>query len=112
MLNVHYFLLKMTSFGNNRGLFSAILDEARGMAMEAHSGKTIMYTVVGVDWRPFGHPRQRRPLNSVVLDDGVGERLVTDVKDFIQVTQSVVVQNGVFADLQASWNYKNSAALN
>jgi len=59
--------------------------------MEAHSGKTIMYTVVGVDWRPFGHPRQRRPLNSVVLDDGVAERVVTDVKDFIQVGEGMRV---------------------
>jgi mitochondrial chaperone BCS1 len=76
----------MTSLGSNRHIFSKILDEARAIAMEAHSGKTIMYTLVGVDWRPFGHPRQRRPLNSVVLDDGVAEKLVTDVKDFIQVS--------------------------
>jgi chaperone BCS1 len=80
----------MTSIGNHRGLFSKILDEARVLAMEAHSGKTIMYTVVGVDWRPFGHPRQRRPLNSVVLDEGVGEKLVTDVKEFIQVSFQVI----------------------
>ncbi len=75
----------MTSIGKNRQLFSSILDEARALAMETHSGKTIMYTVVGADWRPFGHPRQRRPLNSVVLDEGVGEKLVQDVKEFIQV---------------------------
>lgn len=44
-----------------------------------------MYTVVGVDWRPFGHPRQRRPLNSVVLDEGITEKLTNDVKEFIEV---------------------------
>ena len=82
-----FIFLQMTSIGQNKKLFARILDEARALAMAAHSGKTIMYTVVGVDWRPFGHPRQRRPLNSVVLDEGVGEKLVTDVKEFIQVLQ-------------------------
>lgn len=76
---------QLTTFGQNKELFSQILDDARSLAMESHSGKTIMYTVIGVDWRQFGHPRQRRPLNSVVLDDGVSEKLTEDVKEFIQV---------------------------
>jgi len=75
----------MTTFGQNRELFSQILDDARSLAMESHSGKTLMYTVIGVDWRQFGHPRQRRPLNSVVLEEGVSEKLTSDVKEFIQV---------------------------
>jgi chaperone BCS1 len=51
--------------------------------MEAVQGKTVMYTVIGTEWRPFGHPRQRRPISSVVLDRGVAEAVVTDVKDFL-----------------------------
>ena len=51
--------------------------------MEAVQGKTVMYTVIGTEWRPFGHPRQRRPISSVVLDSGVGESIVQDVKDFL-----------------------------
>ena len=85
-----FHLLQMTSVGKNRHIFASILDEARALAMETHSGKTIMYTVVGADWRPFGHPRQRRPLNSVVLDEGVGEKLVQDVKEFIQVYTKIL----------------------
>lgn len=42
-----------------------------------------MYTAMGAEWRPFGFPRRRRPLSSVVLDVGVAERIVDDVKDFI-----------------------------
>lgn len=42
-----------------------------------------MYTAVGAEWRQFGFPRRRRPLSSVVLDEGVSERLVQDVKEFI-----------------------------
>lgn len=42
-----------------------------------------MYSAMGAEWRPFGFPRRRRPLSSVVLEAGVGERIVDDVKDFI-----------------------------
>jgi chaperone BCS1 len=35
------------------------------------------------DWQPFGQPRKKRPLPSVVLDDGVAESIVNDVKTFI-----------------------------
>ena len=42
-----------------------------------------MYTAVGSEWRQFGHPRKRRPIESVVLDTGVAERILHDVKEFI-----------------------------
>lgn len=42
-----------------------------------------MYTAMGAEWRKFGFPRRRRPLSSVVLEEGVSERLVQDVKEFI-----------------------------
>eukprot|EP00061_Rhincodon_typus_P004844 g23554.t1 len=38
---------------------------------------------MGAEWRPFGFPRRRRPLNSVVLEKGISEKIVHDVKDFI-----------------------------
>merc|ERR1719495_966570 len=42
-----------------------------------------MYTCVGAEWRPFGHPRAKRPISSVVLDAGVGEAIVKDVREFM-----------------------------
>ena len=75
--------VQMTTLGKNKLLFSQMLDEARTLALQAHKGKTFMYTVIGTDWRKFGHPRQIRPLSSVVLDNDVSERIVNDVKDFI-----------------------------
>jgi chaperone BCS1 len=42
-----------------------------------------MYTAMGSEWRQFGHPRKRRPIQSVVLDTGVAERILCDVKEFI-----------------------------
>jgi len=74
--------VQLTTIGKQRHLFVDILDSARQMAMSEVSGKTLMYTVIGTDWRQFGHPRQRRPLSSVVLDTGVSERIVGDVKEF------------------------------
>ena len=74
----------LTTLGKHRDLFVDILDDARQLAMDEHSGKTVMYTVIGTEWRPFGHPRQRRPLDSVVLTDGLSQTIVNDVKEFIQ----------------------------
>ncbi|GAA5839323.1 hypothetical protein JCM5353_000373, partial [Sporobolomyces roseus] len=37
----------------------------------------------GAEWRPFGRPREKRLLESVVLDEGVKERVVDDVKSFM-----------------------------
>merc|ERR1719341_1439984 len=39
--------------------------------------------MIGTDWRQFGHPRQRRPLNSVVLDTGLSQGIVSDVREFM-----------------------------
>lgn len=56
---------------------------ARQIALKEHEGKTIMYTAIGSDWRPFGHPRKRRPLESVVLDQDISERILKDCVEFI-----------------------------
>lgn len=56
---------------------------ARYLALKQHEGKTIMYTALGSEWRPFGHPRKRRPIESVVLDYGVSERILNDCNEFI-----------------------------
>lgn len=75
--------VQLTTLGNKRDLFKDILEEARAIVMAQHSGRTVMYTVIGTDWRPFGHPRARRPLKSVVLDSTISDEIVNDVKDFI-----------------------------
>lgn len=53
------------------------------MALTKTEGKTIMYVGMGSEWRPFGHPRKRRPLSSVILDEGLSDKILTDVKEFI-----------------------------
>lgn len=73
----------MTTLGKKKSLFVDVLDSARQMALDSVTGKTVMHVVRGTDWVQFGHPRQRRPLGSVVLDAGVSDTIVSDVKEFI-----------------------------
>ncbi|XP_001364893.1 mitochondrial chaperone BCS1 isoform X1 [Monodelphis domestica] len=72
-----------TALGTDRSIFSSILEEARELALKQQEGKTVMYTAMGSEWRPFGHPRRRRPLKSVVLDEGLAERIIQDIREFI-----------------------------
>lgn len=53
------------------------------MAMKQIEGKTVLYTAMGSEWKQFGVPRKPRPLDSVVLDTGVSERILRDLKEFI-----------------------------
>uniref|UniRef100_A0A8D8YXZ1 Mitochondrial chaperone BCS1 n=2 Tax=Cacopsylla melanoneura TaxID=428564 RepID=A0A8D8YXZ1_9HEMI len=74
----------LTAFGRDKTLFVNILEEARTLALSQYEGKTVMYTAWGSEWRPFGHPKRRRPLNSVVLDRGVADRILADIREFVK----------------------------
>ncbi|RXM95909.1 Mitochondrial chaperone BCS1 [Acipenser ruthenus] len=72
-----------TALGRDRQIFFNLLQEARELALKQQEGRTVMYTAMGSEWRPFGCPRRRRPLTSVILERGLAEKIVDDVKDFI-----------------------------
>ncbi|XP_060517155.1 mitochondrial chaperone BCS1 isoform X4 [Cylas formicarius] len=76
--------VQLTAFGRDKGIYFQILEEARQMALKQHEGKTLMYTAMGTEWRQFGHPRKKRPICSVVLDDGISEKILKDCQDFIE----------------------------
>ncbi|KAJ2996038.1 hypothetical protein NUW58_g1105 [Xylaria curta] len=67
----------------HRHIFEDIFTEARGLALQANEGKTVVYSVRNFDWVPLGVPRRKRPLASVVLDEGVKENIVNDARDFL-----------------------------
>ncbi|PVU86448.1 hypothetical protein BB559_003741 [Furculomyces boomerangus] len=73
----------LTTLNRDREIFAEILENAQKRAIEQQEGKTVIFNSVGPEWRPFGPPRKKRLLNSVVLDKGIGESLVKDVKEFI-----------------------------
>lgn len=53
------------------------------LASKQIEGKTVLYTAMGSEWKQFGEPRKPRPLDSVVLDDGVSQKILKDLKEFI-----------------------------
>ncbi|KAL0274482.1 UNVERIFIED_CONTAM: hypothetical protein PYX00_006892 [Menopon gallinae] len=82
-LGVPWETVTLTAFGKDKTIYYKLLEEARQMALKKQENRTVMYTAMGSEWRPFGHPRKRRPLNSVVLDVGVKERILQDCQEFI-----------------------------
>jgi chaperone BCS1 len=64
-------------------MFPELLNEARDLAMHGQEGKLVVHTAWGIEWRPFGQPRQKRPLHSVVLAPGISESIEHDVKAFL-----------------------------
>ena len=73
----------LTSLGRDKTVFFEMLEEARKAALKSNEGKTIVYTAMGGEWRQFGYPRKKRPMSSVILDAGVAEHIVADIKEFI-----------------------------
>lgn len=72
----------LTAIGNDVTVFERLLGEAQSMAMSNVEGMTIIYQSWGSEWRPFGHPRPRRKLDSVVLGSGVSEAIVDDLTEW------------------------------
>jgi len=75
--------LTLTALWAHRHVFEHIFAEAHALAAKESEGKTAVYSVQGMGWGLLGEPRKKRPLESVVLDDGAGESIVRDVKDFL-----------------------------
>jgi chaperone BCS1 len=74
--------VQFIGFGQDTTQFEGILQEAFEMAKQQEEGKTIVYSNWGTEWRPFGAPRTRRPLDSVILDSGVSEGLLADLQEW------------------------------
>ncbi len=75
--------ITLTTLYSNRNIFEDLFLEAHQLAQRSSEGKTIVYTARTASWEKFGEPRQKRPLDSVILDKGVKERIVSDVRDFL-----------------------------
>lgn len=73
----------LTTLYRDKSLFHDLLGEAKKLALKVREGKTVLFTSWGPEWRPFGQPRKKRMLGSVILDQGIGESILDDVKDFL-----------------------------
>lgn len=75
--------ITLTTLYSQRHVFESLFKEAHDIATQSVQGKTVIYTAWGTKWDKFGNPRSKRPLDSVILDKGVKERIVDDVQDFL-----------------------------
>ncbi|KAG5437514.1 hypothetical protein PCANB_000942 [Pneumocystis canis] len=75
--------ITLTTLFKDRKIFNELLCDAQNFAVKMQEGKTVIYTSWGSEWRPFGQPRRRRMLESVILDKGVKEQIINDIKDFL-----------------------------
>lgn len=73
----------LCTVGRDHSTFTKMLLEARAAAMEETSNKTTMFKARGHEWQVIGSPRRKRPLESVVLASGQAERIVNDVREFL-----------------------------
>ena len=73
----------LTTLYAHRHIFEEIFREAHELAQQATEGKLIVYQPVSTRWEQFGEPRRKRGIDSVILDKGIKERIVKDVKDFL-----------------------------
>jgi chaperone BCS1 len=76
--------VKLTALSRDRGLFPHLLAEARELATRGTEGKVVIHTAWGVEWKQFGSPRPKRDLWSVVLGDGISERIEADLRAFLK----------------------------
>ena len=83
MSGIPWETVTLTTLSRDRSLFPKLLSDARNLAMRGQEGKLVIHTAWGIEWKPFGQPRRKRPLQSVVLEPGIGEKIEQDVKAFL-----------------------------
>ncbi|KAF2191120.1 putative mitochondrial chaperone BCS1 [Zopfia rhizophila CBS 207.26] len=75
--------ITLTTLYAHKNVFEDIFTEAHQLSQHMQEGKTKIYNSLGPEWREFGEPKRKRPLESVVLERGVKERIVEDLQAFI-----------------------------
>ena len=74
----------LTTLYAQRNVFQELFLEAHRLAQQMHEGKTVMYNSWGTEWRQFGQPKRKRPIESVVLEKGLKEHILDDVRSFLR----------------------------
>ncbi|KAI0255951.1 P-loop containing nucleoside triphosphate hydrolase protein [Lactifluus subvellereus] len=80
--------LIITIFSRDRSILDSLILEARKKWMSARSDKIDVFASEGYgsEWSHVAS-RPKRPLNSIVLDDGIKELLLEDARDFMSSKQ-------------------------
>jgi chaperone BCS1 len=75
--------ISLTTLYYYRHIFEDIFREAHEMALQSTEGKTVVYTSHKMGWEQSGQPKRRRPFDSVVLEEGLAEKILHDVREFM-----------------------------
>ena len=75
--------ISLTTLYYYRHVFEDIFREAHEMALQSTEGKTVVYTSRNMGWEQSGQPKRRRPFDSVVLEEGLSEKILGDVREFL-----------------------------
>ena len=73
----------LTTLYYYRHIFEDLFREAHQMALQSTEGKTIVYTSRNMSWEQSGQPKRRRPFDSVVLEEGLSDKILYDVNEFL-----------------------------
>lgn len=76
--------IKFTCLTRDRNVFVEMLNQAKDLELSKHNNKTVIYQPRTNDWAPFGEPRPKRHFESVVLDNNIADRILSDVEEFLQ----------------------------
>lgn len=75
--------VEITTLYSHRSVLQELLCESQQTALREAEEKTIIYTSWGTEWKPFGNPRRKRSLDSVILAPLLKENLLKDVRGFL-----------------------------
>lgn len=73
----------LTTLYSHRHVFEELFKEAHLLSLRAQEGKTTILTMWQSDWKQFGEAKRKRPLDSVVLAEGVKDQILQDIRAFM-----------------------------
>ena len=85
--------LQITGLKWSRRAIDEVLEEAKAGSMPIRSKEVGVFLARGEHWQPIG-TCPRRPIESVVLSDGKGDRLLADARSFLQ-SQDWYAERGI-----------------
>lgn len=79
--------ITMTTLYHQRKIFEDIFQEAHIAANQHAEGKTVVYTSRNQGWDASVEPKRRRPFDSVILEEGLAEKIRDDIQEFIDTRE-------------------------
>ncbi|OQV12541.1 Mitochondrial chaperone BCS1 [Hypsibius exemplaris] len=76
-------MLVLRTSGRDTSIFRDILEEASTYVQTKNQGKTTIFYAMNGCWSTLSTPLHKRPVESVVLDRGVAEKITSDLEHFV-----------------------------